>query len=100
MPEQRRADARRGWAGCRRDDDALGATRSSGTACARSATREPGRLRLVSRNGNEITARVSRSCARLNRALSTHRAILDGEVVAFDADGPARASRRCSGACT
>ncbi len=49
---------------------------------------EPGRLRLQSRNLNDITARYP-ELARLNRALSHHRAILDGEVVAFDADGPA-----------
>jgi bifunctional non-homologous end joining protein LigD len=47
---------------------------------------EPGRLRLVTRNGNDITARYP-ELHRLNRALSMHRAILDGEVVAFDADG-------------
>lgn len=44
---------------------------------------EPGRLRLVTRNGNEVTARYP-ELARLNRALSMHRAILDGEVVAFE----------------
>ncbi|MEA2306529.1 MAG: bifunctional non-ous end joining protein LigD, partial [Solirubrobacteraceae bacterium] len=47
---------------------------------------EPGRLRLHSRNGNEITRRYP-ELARLNRALHHHRAILDGEVVAFGADG-------------
>jgi bifunctional non-homologous end joining protein LigD len=47
---------------------------------------EPGRLRLHSRNGLEITARYP-ELARLNRALSHHRAILDGEVVAFDEAG-------------
>jgi bifunctional non-homologous end joining protein LigD len=47
---------------------------------------EPGRLRLHSRNGLEITARYP-ELARLNRALSHHRAILDGEVVAFDTAG-------------
>jgi bifunctional non-homologous end joining protein LigD len=47
---------------------------------------EPGRLRLHSRNGLEITARYP-ELGRLNRALSHHRAILDGEVVAFDANG-------------
>ena len=47
---------------------------------------EPGRLRLFSRNLNEITARYP-ELSRLNRALSHHRAILDGEVVAFDAEG-------------
>lgn len=47
---------------------------------------EPGRMRLVTRNGNDVTARYP-ELARMNRALSMHRAILDGEVVAFDAQG-------------
>ena len=47
---------------------------------------EPGRLRFHSRNLNEITPRYP-ELARLNRALSSHRAILDGEIVAFDAEG-------------
>jgi bifunctional non-homologous end joining protein LigD len=47
---------------------------------------EPGRLRFHSRNLHEITARYP-ELARLNRALSHHRAILDGEVVALDAEG-------------
>ena len=47
---------------------------------------EPGRLRFSSRNLNEITPRYP-ELARLNRALSSHRVILDGEIVAFDADG-------------
>jgi bifunctional non-homologous end joining protein LigD len=47
---------------------------------------EPGRMRLVTRNGNDVTARYP-ELARLNRALSMHRAILDGEVIALDADG-------------
>ncbi|MET0603397.1 MAG: DNA polymerase ligase N-terminal domain-containing protein, partial [Baekduia sp.] len=47
---------------------------------------EPGRMRLVTRNGNDVTARYP-ELGRMNRALSMHRAILDGEVVAFDADG-------------
>jgi bifunctional non-homologous end joining protein LigD len=47
---------------------------------------EPGRLRLYSRNLNEITSRYP-ELSRLNRALSHHRAILDGEIVAFDASG-------------
>ena len=50
------------------------------------ARSEPGRLRLFSRNHNEITPRYP-ELAKLNRALSSHRAILDGEVVAFDAEG-------------
>jgi bifunctional non-homologous end joining protein LigD len=47
---------------------------------------EPGRLRFESRNLHEITSRYP-ELARLNRALSSHRAVLDGEIVAFDADG-------------
>lgn len=47
---------------------------------------EPGRLRLHSRNGRDITASYP-ELRPLNRALSHHRAILDGEIVAFDADG-------------
>jgi bifunctional non-homologous end joining protein LigD len=47
---------------------------------------EPGRMRFVTRNGNDVTARYP-ELARLNRALGMHRAILDGEVVAFDAEG-------------
>ena len=47
---------------------------------------EPGRLRLHSRNLHEITARYP-ELSRLNRALSHHRAILDGEVVALDDRG-------------
>jgi bifunctional non-homologous end joining protein LigD len=47
---------------------------------------EPGRMRLLSRNLNDITPRYP-ELARLNRALSHHRVILDGEVVAFDNSG-------------
>jgi bifunctional non-homologous end joining protein LigD len=47
---------------------------------------EPGRLRLESRNLNDITPAYP-ELRPLNRALSSHRAILDGEIVAFDADG-------------
>jgi bifunctional non-homologous end joining protein LigD len=50
---------------------------------------EPGRIRVESRNGRDITASYPELRA-LNRALSHHRAILDGEIVAFDdrADPP------------
>jgi bifunctional non-homologous end joining protein LigD len=41
---------------------------------------------LASRNGNEITAGYPELRA-LNRALHSHRAILDGEIVAFDESG-------------
>jgi bifunctional non-homologous end joining protein LigD len=47
---------------------------------------EPGRLRLHSRNLLDITPRYP-EIARLNRALSHHRAVLDGEVVALDGEG-------------
>ncbi len=47
---------------------------------------EPGRLRLESRNLNDITAQYP-EVRGLNRALSSHSAVLDGELVAFDADG-------------
>jgi bifunctional non-homologous end joining protein LigD len=47
---------------------------------------EPGRLRLHSRNLIDITPRYP-ELSRLNRALSHHRAVLDGEVVALDGDG-------------
>lgn len=46
----------------------------------------PGRIRFESRNGNDITASYPELRA-LNRALSSHGAILDGEIVAFDEDG-------------
>ncbi|MBA2637741.1 MAG: DNA ligase D [Solirubrobacterales bacterium] len=46
----------------------------------------PGALRLSSRGRNDIT-RSYPELRALNRALSSHRAILDGEIVAFDADG-------------
>lgn len=47
---------------------------------------EPGRLRLESRNLNDITHSYP-ELARLNRALSHHTAILDGEIVALDDTG-------------
>ena len=47
---------------------------------------EPGHLRLQARSGNDITKRYP-ELARLNRALSSHSAILDGEIVAFDEAG-------------
>jgi bifunctional non-homologous end joining protein LigD len=47
---------------------------------------EPGRLRFESRNLTDITAGYP-DLARLGRALGSHRAVLDGEIVAFDASG-------------
>ncbi|HTZ88554.1 MAG TPA: DNA ligase D [Solirubrobacteraceae bacterium] len=46
----------------------------------------PGELRLESRNLKEITSQYP-ELARLNRALSSHAVILDGEIVAFDEQG-------------
>ena len=47
---------------------------------------EGGRLRLESRNGNDITPRYPELLS-LGRALASTEAVLDGEVVAFDASG-------------
>jgi bifunctional non-homologous end joining protein LigD len=47
---------------------------------------QPGRLRLESRNRNDITAQYP-ELARLNRALGSHSAVLDGEIVSLGADG-------------
>ena len=68
----------------RRDDDWAFEVKWDGVRAI--AHSEPGRLRFFSRNLNEITDRYP-ELSRLNRALSHHRAILDGEIVAFDADG-------------
>ncbi len=46
----------------------------------------PGHLLLRSRNLNDVTAQYPELHA-LQRALGEHRAVLDGEVVAFDRDG-------------
>jgi bifunctional non-homologous end joining protein LigD len=47
---------------------------------------EGGRLRLESRSGNNITPRYP-ELRGLGRALGSHEAVLDGEVVALDASG-------------
>ncbi|MBS1869254.1 MAG: DNA ligase D [Actinobacteria bacterium] len=47
---------------------------------------EPGRLRLVTRNGNDVSAAYP-ELRPLNRAFGSHAAILDGEIVAFDEQG-------------
>lgn len=47
---------------------------------------EPGRLRFESRNLKDITPRYP-ELRPLNRELGSHRAVLDGEVVAFDPEG-------------
>jgi bifunctional non-homologous end joining protein LigD len=46
----------------------------------------PGELRLESRNLNDVTDRYP-ELARMGRALSSHSAILDGEIVALDRSG-------------
>ena len=46
----------------------------------------PGTIRFTTRNANDVTRRYP-ELARVNRALHHHRAILDGEIVAFGADG-------------
>src|SRR3954451_23131084 len=50
------------------------------------ATIDGGRLRLTSRRGNDVTARYP-ELRELGRALGSTQAVLDGEVVAFDAEG-------------
>ncbi len=47
---------------------------------------QPGRIRLQSRNGNDVTPAYPELRA-LNRALGSRSAILDGEVIAFDEAG-------------
>jgi DNA ligase D len=47
---------------------------------------QPGRLRLESRNLNDITGHYP-ELAGLYDALGSHRVVLDGEIVCFDADG-------------
>ena len=47
---------------------------------------QPGELRLESRNLNDITDSYPELFA-VNRALSSHSAVLDGEIVAFDGEG-------------
>jgi bifunctional non-homologous end joining protein LigD len=47
---------------------------------------QPGDVRLQSRNLNDITDSYP-ELGRLNRALSSHSAVLDGEIVAFDGEG-------------
>ena len=47
---------------------------------------EPGRIRFVTRNGNDVSAAYPELRA-LNRVLGSHSAMLDGEIVAFDEQG-------------
>lgn len=48
---------------------------------------EPGRLRLTSRTGRDITGQYP-DIAGLSRQLGSHTAVLDGELVAFDSGRP------------
>ena len=47
---------------------------------------EPGRLRIVSRNLNDVTSQYP-EISRLGRQLGVREALLDGEIVAFDPEG-------------
>jgi bifunctional non-homologous end joining protein LigD len=47
---------------------------------------QPGRIHFLSRNENDVSAAYPELRA-LNRALGSHEAILDGEIVAFDEHG-------------
>ena len=47
---------------------------------------EPGRIRLESRNLNDLTGQYPELRA-LTRDLGAHEAVLDGEIVAFDSEG-------------
>jgi bifunctional non-homologous end joining protein LigD len=47
---------------------------------------QPGHISFASRNANDVTAAYPELRA-LNRALGSHEAILDGEIVAFDEQG-------------
>jgi DNA ligase D-like protein (predicted polymerase)/DNA ligase D-like protein (predicted 3'-phosphoesterase) len=50
------------------------------------ARSQPGRISFINRKGDDITAACPELRA-LNRALGSHEAILDGEIVAFDDQG-------------
>ncbi|MGA9285462.1 MAG: DNA ligase D [Solirubrobacteraceae bacterium] len=47
---------------------------------------QPGRIRFLSRNENDVSGAYPELHA-LNRALGSHEALLDGEIVAFDENG-------------
>ena len=53
------------------------------------AIAESGSVRLLSRNGNDFTDRFPSVGREIVRAVKTPRAVLDGEVVAFDEEGKA-----------
>ena len=97
MPERIDADARHAAARCRADDGRWAyeikwdGVRAIGYV-------EGGRLRL--RRATATTSRrATPSCASSAERWRSHEAIVDGEVVAFDATG-GRASSGCSAACT
>ncbi|HXE43992.1 MAG TPA: DNA ligase D [Conexibacter sp.] len=50
------------------------------------ARSEPGRIRFVTRNGNDVSAAYP-ELRGLNRVLGSHSAMFDGEIVAFDEQG-------------
>lgn len=50
------------------------------------ARSRPGRLQLISRNGNDVSAAYP-ELRGLNLKLGSRAAMLDGEIIAFDADG-------------
>lgn len=68
------------------DDDARWAYEIKWDGIRAVVRSEPGNLELFTRNQNAVAARYP-ELRPLNRALSHHRAILDGEVVALGADG-------------
>ena len=81
-----RADARHAPATCR--PATTGRTRSSGTACGRSATPRAAGCGWPAGGPTTSPPRYP-ELRELGRALGTHEAVLDGEVVAFDEQRPA-----------
>jgi len=69
-----------------RDDDERWAYEIKWDGIRAVAVSEPGTLKLFTRNQNEVSSRYP-ELRLFNRALSHHRAILDGEIVAFGPDG-------------
>ena len=74
-------------ASCRRGDGLALRGQVGRRARARCAP-SPAALTLSARSGSGHHRRAIRSSRALNRALHEHAAILDGEIVAFDARGP------------
>ncbi len=66
-----------------------GSSSRSGTVTARSAYVRGGEAKLFSRRGNDLTQRFAPVAKELVKALRTPDAVVDGEVVALDADGKA-----------